>query len=65
MLYDDPLIFLGQTGLSHLHVFFGNTLVNANSTAQFIRITVHPTCRGGILNRSSYWIPTMVDTQDN
>ncbi|MCZ8015487.1 MAG: DUF1996 domain-containing protein [Limnobacter sp.] len=65
MLYDDPLVYPGQPGLAHLHVFFGNAAVTANSTAESIRTTGRSTCRGGILNRSSYWIPALINTQTN
>jgi hypothetical protein len=44
-----------------LHSFFGNAAVNANSTQQSIRNTGNSTCRGGIANRSSYWVPTLID----
>jgi hypothetical protein len=65
MSFDDPIVFPGQPGRSHLHTFFGNTGVNANSTAESISGTGNSTCRGGIANRSSYWVPTLIDTKDN
>src|SRR2546423_3174010 len=34
MAPDDPIVFPGQSGASHLHVFWGNSLTDANSTAQ-------------------------------
>ena len=33
--------------------------------AESIRGTGNSTCLGGIANRSSYWVPTLIDTQDN
>lgn len=63
MSFDDPIVFPGQVGRSHLHVFFGNTGTNANSTPGSIRTTGNSTCRGGIANRSAYWVPAMIDTQ--
>ena len=64
MAFDDPIVYPGQVGRSHLHTFFGNTLTNATSTPESIRNTGNSTCRGGIANRSSYWVPTMIDTKD-
>ena len=64
MAFDDPIVYPGQVGRSHLHTFFGNTLTNAASTPDSIRNTGNSTCRGGIANRSSYWVPTMIDTKD-
>ena len=31
MNFDDPIVFPGQSRATHLHAFFGNTAVNANS----------------------------------
>ena len=64
MSFDDPIVFPGQPGRSHLHAFFGNTGANAASTADSLRTTGNSTCRGGIANRSSYWVPAMIDTRD-
>jgi Domain of unknown function (DUF1996) len=64
MAFDDPIVFPGQPGKSHLHAFFGNTGVNAASTAASIQTTGNSTCRGGTINRSAYWAPAMVDTRD-
>ena len=63
MAFDDPIVYPGQPGRSHLHTFFGNTGANANSTASSIANSGNSTCRGGILNRSSYWVPTVIDTR--
>jgi hypothetical protein len=65
MAYDDPIVYPGQPGRSHLHTFFGNTAVTGNSTTTSILTTGNSSCRGGTLNRSSYWIPSMVDTRTN
>jgi hypothetical protein len=64
MNFDDPIVYPGQPGKSHLHVFFGNTGVNANTTAASIASTGNSTCRGGTINRSSYWAPAMIDMRD-
>jgi len=62
MNFDDPLVYPGQPGRAHLHVFFGNTGVNANSTPESIRTTGNGSCRGGTVNRSAYWAPAVIDT---
>ncbi|MFT3812137.1 MAG: DUF1996 domain-containing protein [Acidovorax sp.] len=64
MAFDDPILYPGQPGVSHLHVFFGNTDTNANSTASSIASSGNSTCFGGILNRTAYWVPAMIDTKD-
>jgi hypothetical protein len=56
---DDPLVYPGQPGKSHLHEFFGNTAVNANTTYTTLRTTGESTC-GNKVNRSGYWQPAMV-----
>ncbi len=63
--YDDPIVFPGQPGASHLHIFFGNTDANAYSTADSILNSGGSTCNGGELNRTSYWAPAMFDGSGN
>lgn len=58
--YDDPIVYPGQPGASHLHQFFGNTLTDASSTYASLRTTGDSTCMGP-LNRSAYWIPAMLN----
>jgi hypothetical protein len=58
----DPIVFPGKIGQSHLHTFFGNVLVDESSTTASLLATGNSTCRGGIANRSAYWVPTMIDT---
>lgn len=64
MAFDDPIIYPGKPGVSHLHTFLGNTGANANSTVTSIATTGNSTCAGGTLNRTSYWVPSMIDTLD-
>ncbi len=52
-------------GRTHLHTFYGNTGVNANSNQASILGAGNSTCSGGIENRSSYWAPTVIDTATN
>jgi hypothetical protein len=61
--FDDPIVYPGQPGKSHLHTFFGNTGIDAYSTATSLSTTGNSTCRGGTINRSSYWVPSMIDTR--
>jgi hypothetical protein len=63
--YDDPLVYPGQPGKSHLHQFYGNVSANANSTFATLRQTGGSTCGDPNLpyavNRSGYWMPAMLD----
>ena len=59
--FDDPIVYPGQPGASHLHVFYGNTAADGRSTAESIAESGGSTCRGGTLNRSAYWAPALVD----
>jgi hypothetical protein len=65
LLRDDPVVYPGQPGASHLHQFWGNTGANANSTYRSLRTTGQSTCdnRGTDtpINRSAYWTPAMLD----
>ena len=62
MAFDDPIVSPGRPGAAHLNTFFGNTGTNAASTEQSIRDTGNSTCQGGTINRSAYWVPSMIDT---
>lgn len=67
LIYDDPIMFPAQAGQkkSHLHVFFGNTAANGNSTFASLRASGGSTCggdgNGHAPNRSAYWAPAMLD----
>ncbi|MEY4510424.1 MAG: hypothetical protein RLZZ450_2546 [Pseudomonadota bacterium] len=63
MNYDDPIVFPGKPGASHLHTYFGNSLANASTTDVSLANTGNSTCRGGIANRSAYWVPALLDAQ--
>lgn len=60
--YDDPIVYPGQFGKSHLHMYFGNTATDANSSVSSIINSGGSTCEGGALNRTSYWLPAVIDT---
>lgn len=57
---DDPIVFPGVPNATHHHTFFGNTAVTAYSTNESLRASGNSTCAGGILNRSGYWMPSLV-----
>ena len=63
--YDDPIVYPGQPEVAHLHMFFGNTDVNAHSTFDTLFNSGGGTCNGFELNRTGYWAPAMFDTQGN
>lgn len=56
--YDDPIVYPGQPGKSHLHQWYGNLSANASSTYESLRTTGDSTCTSK-LNRSAYWMPAM------
>lgn len=59
--YDDPIMYPGVVGASHLHMFFGNTKADANSTYESLRTSGDGTCMGGPVNRSAYWSPAVLN----
>jgi hypothetical protein len=61
MNFDDPIVFPGQPGKAHLHAYFGNTLTDADSSAESLRDSGNSTCRGGTVNRTAYWVPALID----
>ena len=65
MSNDDPLVYPNQPGAAHHHTFFGNTTTNASSDLMTLSSTGNSTCNGGIMNRSAYWVPSMIDTSSN
>jgi len=65
---DDPIVYPGQPGKSHLHQFFGNTAANASSNYQSLRTTGGSTCTRSAdtsPQRSAYWMPAMLDGAGN
>jgi len=65
MAFDDPIVYPGQPGVSHHHTFFGNTEIDATTTSDNIRSKGMASCRGGTINLSGYWMPSMIDTATN
>ncbi len=58
--YDDSVVFPDQPGRAHLHMYFGNTDVNAYTTAETLTDSGSSTCNGQALNRTAYWVPAMI-----
>ena len=65
MSFDDPIVYPGQPGAAHHHTFFGNTAIDAYTTPENIRSKGNSSCRGGTINLSGYWVPSMIDTSNN
>jgi hypothetical protein len=60
---DDPLVFPGEPGQSHLHVFFGNPAVDAFTTIDSLQETEQTTCDGVSVNKSGYWVPALINAE--
>ena len=58
MAEDDPIVYPGAPGASHLHVFFGNTSTNANSTVKSLAGGA-TTCEQQ-LDKAAYWAPALL-----
>lgn len=56
----DPIVYPGEAVAGHMHTFFGNTAIVANSTYESLRASGDSSCQGGPLNRSGYWMPTLM-----
>jgi hypothetical protein len=58
---DDPLVHPGMPGMSHLHNFFGNRSVDAETTTASLA-AASSTCAFGVneLDRSAYWFPALL-----
>jgi hypothetical protein len=59
---DDPIVFPGQPGKSHMHTFYGNTSTNAASTIATLSTASPSSCgRGmGTSDLSAYWVPSLI-----
>ncbi|GAA3601734.1 hypothetical protein GCM10022223_16860 [Kineosporia mesophila] len=57
---NDPIVFPGQTGKSHLHSFFGNESTDANSTTEDLMKFTSTTCLP-TQDHSAYWMPSLTD----
>ncbi len=57
--YDDPIVALGQPGLSHRHDFFGNRTTDAFSTPDSM-LGQATSCERQ-LDTAAYWAPSLLD----
>ncbi len=55
---DDPIVFPGQPGVSHLHDFFGNVSTNASSS--YRSMTRSGTTCSFSADTSGYWVPALL-----
>lgn len=65
--YDDPLVYPGQPGKSHLHLFWGPMDIDAHTTVDSLAASQgNSNCNYGskTLNRSAYWSPALLDDAD-
>lgn len=65
MSEDDPIVFKNKKGAAHHHSFFGNTDIDFSSTTDSLKKSGNSTCKGGIANRSAYWVPSLIYTPQN
>lgn len=59
---DDPIVFPGEVGAAHDHMFWGNTSTDAFSTLDSLLTNEDSTCEGrrdG--NQAAYWTPVLFD----
>ena len=59
-LKDDPIVFPGLPGASHMHTFLGNHSTNANTTTASLLANTASSC-GPVGDPSAYWIPTLYE----
>ena len=55
----DPIVYPGQPGRSHFHTELGNTAFDPFMDANTVTTTGNSTCKGGIANRSMYWVAAL------
>lgn len=65
LAYDDPVVFPGQPGKSHLHQSWGNADFSAATTPASLQANTVTDCNDtpNSLNRSLYWMPALVNDQ--
>lgn len=64
--YDDPIRFPNVKGAAGgLMSYFGNVGIDFSTTNASTMTSGNSTCQGGILNRTAYFMPAMVDTRSN
>lgn len=61
--FDDAVVSPGRPGVSHAHIYAGNTAADAHLDLDRIREFGTSTCPGGSANKSAYWSPVVIDTR--
>lgn len=56
---DDPIVYPGRPGESHLHAFFGNEAVTASSTLEDL-LGASTSC-DDVRDTAAYWVPVLFD----
>ncbi len=62
--YDDPIVFPGQPGAAHLHMYWGNTKADASTTTSSLLNSGGSSCEGYEANRTAYWMPALLDANN-
>jgi hypothetical protein len=57
---DDPIVFPGMSGASHMHSFLGNDSTDANTTTETLLANAGSSCKPGE-DLSAYWIPSLYE----
>lgn len=62
LAYDDPVVYPGEPGRSHLHLAWGNADFSAATTPQSLAASTATNCNASpfSLNRSLYWMPALL-----
>lgn len=62
--YDDPIVYPGEQGKAHLHLYWGNTTVDGHTTDSSLINSGGGSCEGYEANRTGYWMPAMLDANN-
>lgn len=63
--YDDPIVFPGQPGAAHLHMYYGNRSVDAHSTYESLRRNPANTSDASMVDGTGRWAPALLDGKGN
>lgn len=58
--YNDPIVYPNQENAAHMHMFYGNVLVDHATDMKSLYTSGDSSCQGNALNRSSYWVPALL-----
>lgn len=56
---DDPIVYPGQPGATHVHEFFGNRSTQASST--YSSMMAGSTSCGSLTDKAGYWVPALYE----